>query len=166
MRIVFTKTRLWIVGSLFWTGVAAVVVGAFLSPCEIPGEKPQPAAAVGAKQVGDSGGKAGSPTWQQLAAVWGLPLQRALYDPPPKAPPKAPPKPPPPPLVVKLLGPMQESNHLVGMFSVPPDSICIREVGQTLKNEPGEAKIIAIEADHAVLLYNGEQRVLTLEHGH
>ncbi|HBO43829.1 MAG TPA: hypothetical protein DD670_07850 [Planctomycetaceae bacterium] len=57
---------------------------------------------------------------------------------------------------------MLESDRPAAMFTSARGGICVREVGQTVENDPGEATVVRIEAKKVVVEFDGGERVLTL----
>ena len=163
MRIHAIRKQLWLAGSLLWIGTVIVLTWGWLDSqntvaTTVITTKSKPHT----HQNNTQQETPPIPDLNKFSDVWALRMQRPLYDPPPKKPPPPPPKPKPKPLKVRLLGTMLESDRPTAMFAVPGEGICIREVGQTINNQPGNATIIKIEADRVVLEYAGAQRVLTL----
>jgi len=166
MRIYTLRKQLWLVGSLLWLGVCAALAWGWLDSPELPPVSTE-RADMAKKQAAESRDSASSvPDLDRFAAVWSREMQRPLYDPPPEQPPPPPPDPPPKPLNIRLLGTMLEPDRRAAMFAVAGEGISVRELGQTVNNGSGDAKILQIEADRVVLEYAGQQRVLTLETGH
>lgn len=161
MQMITLKKRLWLLGGVLWFSAAGLVAWGIFVPCSI-GSSEENTKTISSKQSKlPLVHQDDVPSLDQFASVWSVQLQRPLYDPPPK-PVVAPPKPKPKPLKVKLLGTMLESDRPSAMFSVPPSSITIREVGQIIDSPGGPAKVLEVGAKRVVLEYAGEKRVLTL----
>ena len=162
MRVRSLRRQLWVAGTALWSIAASLIVWGLFGSSERFVDELAEVAPRDRLVSASSATSPSPPGLERFAQVWSRPMQKPLYDPPPKPEPPSPPPPPPKPLNIRLLGTMLESDRPAAMFTSSRGGIFIREVGQTVSNDPGEATVVRIEANKVVVEFDGGERVLTL----
>jgi hypothetical protein len=160
MHILRWNTILFVLGSLFWYVAGGLLLYALFGPVKVePAEDETQIRRVAAT---DSDGNNGElPPIAAFAAVWHTPLQRPVFDaPPPATPPEV--KPEPPRLKTRLMATTVSRGQPTAMFKLPSGKYVTLKVGETFENDPGTAKIVAINGKEVTLQFEGFEETTTL----
>ncbi len=146
--------------SLLWLAMAAFCAAAVLVLAVSIGRQPQPSQAVTPPVTRDARGidpqVSALPTLAEFEGVWGLDLQRPLYDQPVAAAPAAGAAPTAKRaarLPYRLLGTAIEPGHNLAMLSADNGRIEFKAVGDRV----GDAEVIQITRGTVTLTYRGKQ---------
>ncbi|HBO44188.1 MAG TPA: hypothetical protein DD670_09695, partial [Planctomycetaceae bacterium] len=84
MRVHSVRRQLWVAGTAIWSTAALLIAWGLLDSGERFGDELAEAAPRGRPVSAPSTTSTSSPNLEQFAQVWSLPMQKPLYDPPPK----------------------------------------------------------------------------------
>ncbi len=152
MHILRLNTTLFVTGSLLWYIAGGLVLYAAFGPVKILQHENSTVRQNAAAPTNEK--KQKLPPIAAFAAAWHTPLQRPVFDPPPP-PPLSEIKPDPPKLKAQLMATAVDRGQPTAMFKIPSEKYVTLKVGETFDNNPGIAKIIAIDGKQVTLQFEG-----------
>jgi len=159
MHVLRLNTILFVLGSLFWYLAAGLFLYAVFAPVKVT---PEEGISIRHDALQESNARrAELPSIATFSAVWHIPLQQPVFDaPPPPPPPEI--KPEPPRLNARLMATAVDRGQPTAMFRIPSGRFATLRVGETFDNEPGTARIIAIDGRQVTLQFEGFEEQVTI----
>jgi len=159
MHVLRLNTILFVLGSLFWYLAAGLLLYALFGSVKVIPE--EDGMIRRAALTNSSTKNADLPSIATFATVWHTPLQMPVFDaPPPPPPPEI--KPEPPRLNARLMATAVDRGQPTAMFRVPSGRFATLKVGETFDNDPGTARIVAIDGKQVILQFEGFEEQLTI----
>jgi len=159
MHVLRLNTILFVFGSLFWYLAVGLLLYSAFGPVRV--ELADGTSVRRGVSTVSTTKKTDLPPVAAFAAVWHTPLQRPVFDPPPPPPPVVV-KPDPPKLKAKLMGTVIDRGQPAAMFRIPSGRFVTLKVGDTFDNDPGTAKIVAIDGKQVTLQFEGFEEQVTI----
>lgn len=157
MHVTRVRIVLWLTAAVAGLGAAVAAIGLAAWPLRVTVESGATTDAGRAPAVPATGST--SPSLESFQKVWDLPLRRPLIEAaPPPAVTESPIAKPAAPRV-RLIGTIMDGHHPRGVFLAGLTSVELKAVGDTT----GGAKVLAIEANAARLLFEGNTFVISRE---
>ena len=158
MHVLRFKTILFVLGSLCWYMAGGLLLYLVFGSVKV---EPEDETLMRRAVSLDSGAnKEELPPIAAFAAVWHTPLQRPVFDAAPPPPPVEV-KPEPPRLKAQLMATSVSRGQPTAMFKIPNGRFVTLKIGETFDNDPGTAKIVAIDGKQVTLQFDGFEETTT-----
>jgi hypothetical protein len=152
MHVLRLNTILFILGSLCWYMAGGLVLYLVFGSVKVEPEDEMTIRR--AVSLDSNANKEELPPIAAFAAVWHTPLQRAVFDVAPPPPPEEV-KPEPPRLKAQLMATSVSRGQPMAMFKIPSGKYVTLKIGETFDNDPGTARIVAIDGKEVTLQFEG-----------